>query len=370
MWTFTLTDDNGDTATVTYTEDGTPTVAEVATGLYNAWIASTHPLVNRLSAANPSDGVVKLTSKTAGVPFSVSLADSGTGTDTAVDTVANIGNNDAALDRNWSQNDAPDTGDDLIFEAGGVHLKYGLDFSGVSIGDFKVLEGCQSEFGRFDLGQFHYFQIAPTSFDYRGSAGLACFDIGSANIPVYIASYGSPSAIGRHAVYITGSDITTLEVVKGNVGLGVLDADAATAATILCGSLENTQSDVNLTIGENTTVTTVTQSGGNCKLRCAATTVNVFPSCTMVTEGTGAITTVNVYKGAKFVSNSSGTITTLNVWGEVDFTKDNTARTVTNLNLEDGGKLLITDNITVTNPTYPAGTGGGVYEVTAKSLQS
>lgn len=358
VWTFTLTEDDGSTTTISYTEDGSPTPTEIATGLCDAWNAGTHPSVARITATNPSAGVVVLTMDTAGVPFSVALADNGDGTHTETDTTANIGNNDGSLDRNWSQNDALDTGDDAIFEPGNVSWKYGLNQSSIALTDFKVAKGCQMDFGRFEFGKFHYLRIDPDSFDYRGNGSLAMFDIGSANISPYIESYGSPSVNGRNVVYIKGSNIATLKVSKGNVGVGVLDADTATVATILCGLLDNPQADVNLLIGSGTTLTTLTQAGGLCLMRCAATTVNLNGG-ELTSEGSGAITTVNVRPKTKFYPKSSGTITTLNCWGLTDCTRDQSAKTITTINPKPGGKLILNSSVTV--GTINALTEPGVF---------
>lgn len=364
VWTLTLTQDNGDTSTVTYTNDGSPTVTEIATGLYAAWEAATHPDLARVTATNPSAGVFKLTADTAGVPFSVALTNNGTGTSSAVDTTANIGNTDGSLARNWSNNAVLTNGNDAIFEPGSVHLMYGLNQSSITLADFKVMRGCNSDFGRFEFGKFHYFRIDPDSFDFRGGGSLCMFDIGSANIAAYIEAYGSPSAIGRHTVYIKGSNITTLEVAKGNVGIAALDADTATVATILCGLLDNPQADVDLTVGAGVTWTTLTQSGGRSTVRSGGTTLNIYPGGVCTTEGTGAITTVNVYSGAVFYPKSSGTITTLNLWGLADFSRDTTAKTVTTLNLKRGGKIIKHDNITVTTTNLPS-TSGGAFDTIA-----
>lgn len=365
VWTYTLTDDDGTTAAVTYTEDGSPTTTEIATGLYNALVASTDPKFLKLSFTNPSAGVFTVTARTAGVSFSGALADDDDGTHTTAATTASVGNEDASLDRNWSQNDAPDTGDDLIFEPGSVNVKYGLNQSSIAIADFRVMKGCSSQFGRFDDGVFHYFRIDPDAFDYRGSGQLAMFDIGSANISPYIEAYGSPSADGRHTVYIKGSNIATLTVAKGKVGVSVLDADTATVATILCGLLEQQSSDVDLTIGTGTTWTTTTQYGGKLLVKSAGTTLNIYKGGICTTEGSGAITTVNVYEGATFYPKSTGTITTLNLFGTADFTRHVGAKTVTTLNLKKGGTLIKHDAITIGTFNPPSASGGSFDTIKA-----
>lgn len=364
-WTYTLTDDDGTTAIVTYTEDGSPSVTEIATGLYNALVASTDPKFLKLSFTNPSAGVFTVTARTAGVPFSGALADDDDGTHSTVATTASVSNEDASLDRNWSQNDAPDTGDDLIFEPGSVNVKYGLNQSGAAIADFRVMKGCSSQFGRFDDGLFHYLRIDPDAFSYQGSGQLCLFDIGSTNISPYIEAYGSPSATGRHTFYIKGSDIATLTVAKGNVGIAPLDADTATVATILCGLLEQQASDVDLTVGTGTTWTTMTQYGGKSTVRSAGTTLNIYKGGVCITEGTGAITTVNVYEGATFYPKSTGTITTLNLYGTADFTRSVAAKTVTTLNLKKGGTLVKNDALTITTFSPPSASGGSIDTIKA-----
>lgn len=363
VWTFTFTNDDGSTATAAYTEDGSPSTTEVATGLAAAWNAATHPNMARITATNPSAGVVVLTSDTAGIPFSVALADDGTGTHTESDTTANIGNNDAALARNWSTNTVLTNSNDAIFEPGNVGLLYGLNQSSITLADFKVLRGFNGDFGRFEFGKFHYFRIDPDSFDFRGGGSLCLFDIGSANIPAYIEAYGSPSAIGRHCVYIKGSNITTLEVAKGNVGVAVLDADTATVATILCGLLDNPQSDVDMTIGSGVTLTTLTQFGGKCTQRCAASgTVTVGTGGTWSSQGSGSIARLDVYGTA--YPNSSGTITDLYAYGTVDMSRDRTARTVTNMRPQPGCTVILPPQVTVTNWVFPTtASGNGEYKI-------
>lgn len=364
-YSVTLTDDNGDTATITYTVANPPdtTTTLVATGFITAWNASTHPLVQQITATQ-SAGVVILTADTAGVPFTASTGGTGTWSGTG-NTTANVGNNDAGLDQNWSQDDAPDTGDDLIFEPGSVSLKYGLNISSIALTDFKVLKGMTGDFGRFEFGQYHYFRIDPDSFDFRGGGAMSLFDIGTAAIDIYVEGYGSAQTIGRWPFAIKGSAIATATFAKGTCAIAPFDADTATVTTAVCGLLENPQSDVDLTIGSGVTLTTLNVAAGKCTLKCAGTTVNVYKGGICTTEGTGAITTVNVYEGATFYPKSTGTITTLNVWGTVDFTRNLAAKTVSTLALKKGGKVTKHDAITITTFTPPSSSGGSYDILTA-----
>ncbi|TXH59103.1 MAG: hypothetical protein E6Q97_00580 [Desulfurellales bacterium] len=365
VWTFTMTLDDGSTATVTYTEDGSPTTTEIATGLYNAWNASTHPAISRITATNPVAGTVVLTADTAGVPFSVALSDSDDGTHTETNTTANVGNNDYGTAGNWSLNAVPASTNDVVISApasGGecTAIKYGLNQSAVDIATFRVTPDYNADIGRVEDGRVFYLRIDPDTVDYRSASNFAALDIGSANISPYIECNGFPST-GRHALYIKGSNIATLEVKKGNVGVAVQTGDTATVATILCAFLSNAQGDVQLKIGSGVTLTTLTQSGGQCDLGCAATTVSVSPDGVLTTSGTGAITTLNL-NGTAY-PNSTGTITTINLYaGVLDFRRDRSGRTVTTLNIlpreQQGPTVYNTAAITFTNrPVMPTDVG-------------
>lgn len=363
VWTLTLTLDDGSTKTVSYTEDGSPTVAEIATGLFTNWNASTDPDISKITAANPSDGVVTLTADTAGVPFVVALADTGDGTHTQSTSTANVGNNDWNTARNWSTNTVPTTDDDVIIQGpasgNSVAILYGLNQSGVALDDVYFRKDYNAQVGRFENGKAYYLRLDPNSFDYRASSSLALIDLHTAAIAPYIEANGTAGS-NRHALYLkAGANITTLTVKKGNVGLAVLPGETITVATIVCGFLTNQGSDVNLTIGSGVSLTTLTQNGGTCEQRCASTTSTCASGATLTTSGSGAIGTLNAY--GNVFPNSTGTVTTLN-WrlGNLDFSRDKTARTVTTLNIltpADGTSVLpvITshDSITYTNKPVP-----------------
>lgn len=349
VFTLTATDDDGNTESVSFTATAA-TVANVTAGLTAAWNASTNPLIAKYTAADETTKLT-LTATKAGVQPAISTSTTnGGGADTqtltATESTVGVGNNNYDQTRNWSTDALPTASDDVILGTGSVSIKYGLDQSSVAIGDFFVEPGYSGQIGRFEDGVGYYLQIDPDDFRYEGRGSLALFDIGSANISPFIKSDGRASTSGRHAVYIKGSNIATLEVVKGDVGVAALKGDTATVATIICGFVSTPQQDVNMVIGEGVTLTTLTQTGGTCELKCGATTVNVSAEGTLTTEGTGAITTMNAY--GTVYPNSTGTIGTLNAWGTVDFSRDRSARTVTTLNLKPGAKVIVHSGITIT----------------------
>lgn len=350
VWTLTLTDDKGNTHTVSYTEDGTPTTAEVATGLFDAWNASANPFLSRITATNPSADVLVLTADTQGRPFSVALADDGSGTHTETDTTANVGFNDWEGTYNWTDDALPDQYDDVVFEKGKADVLYGLDQSAVQIADFFTERDCQSNFGRQEFGEYFFLKLKPTAFDYRGNGRVCLFDLGSEAIGAYVEAYGTPGQQGQPTVFLKGSALTTIEIARGNVGIAAVQGDTATVATVLIGQQAQQgafQSNIHAILGAGLTLTTLTQSAGMCTMRCGATTATCSLGAILVTEGSGAITTLNAY--GTVYPNSSGTITTLNVHGICDMTRDRTARTVTNCNLYPGALLIYPPQVTFTN---------------------
>ncbi len=367
VWTGTLTLSNGDTETVTYTEDGSPTPTEIGAGLVAAWNLSAKPHIAAITAATTVAGSFTLTADTAGVPFSFAMADNSDGTHTQTATTANVGNSDFNAARNWQLDAVPVATNDVLFDFATTarDVLYGLDQSAVALADFRVFPKCASSFGLFENGVGYYFKIDPDLFRYEGSGPLAMFDIGSANIEAYINATGTPTT-GRHCVYFKGSNVTTATINKGNVGIAMLDGDTATIATIKTGYVTALETDVALTVGSGVTLTTIDLGGGTCNLRCAATTATAGIGTTLTTEGTGAITTLNCY--GTCYPNSTGTITTLNAYSgcTVDLSRSKAARTITTLNRYPGSNVIIGSWVTVTNTIEIKTAGPGVIKTTIR----
>ena len=354
----TITDDNGDTATITYTVVNPPdtTTTLVATGLITAWNASLNPLISKFTATQ-SSGQVILTADTAGRPFAFSTGGTGTWTGTG-NTTEPVSNNDYGQATNWSTDAAPTTNDDVVLGDGSVAVKYGLDQSSAAIDEFNVSSGWTGDIGRWDDGKLHYLQIDPDSFEYRGRSQLAAFDLGSANIAANIQGSGTPSTTGGSAVYIKGSNLTTLTVNSGNVGVAMADNDTATVATVRVNQLSGVTAPT-VAIGSGATLTTLSASAGTITQRCASTTTTVGADATLTTLGTGTIGTVNCYGTGYF--NSTGTITDLYAYGTGDFSQSTVARTVTNLRPQPGYTIILASGVTVTNIIQP--TNPGTYTI-------
>lgn len=343
-WTWTITGEDGTTKTLTFVDDGTPTTQEIVTGLVAAWNDSTHPFALAVTAADAGDPDITLTADTAGVPFYVTLAASGTGTASKASTTVNQGPNDYATEANWVEGSVPVANDDVRI-TGSQSITYGLDQGSVELDDF-IVENYTGEIG--SAGAKLQIDMADADRFEFDSTGQAYINVGSAAITAVVQRTKSQS--GRQAgLHLTGTAIATLRVEGGSVLL-----DGSTVTTVVV------ESGAKAVIPGGNTVTTVNTGGSGSVLEVAATTVNVVGG-TLETNGSGAITTLNVDDGT-VTANSTGTITTLNAdGGTTDFTKQSIARTVTTVNAR-GGKVKYDPNVlTITN----AIAGPGPLEVRA-----
>lgn len=356
-WTATVTLDDNTTFTVVYTEDGSPTVTEIAAGLHAAWQASTHPESKRITSTNPSAGVWTLTG-TSGRPFTVALSAEVDGTFTET-TTAGVSNSDYAQASNHSTDAVPVASDNVTIGGPGPNqqaasILYGLYQETVTIDAFKTLAEYTGQIGRIEDGKAFYLVVDPDSFDFRSTGQLNLINLTDAAIAGFIKSSAQPTQ-GRKAIYLLGSALTTWEIAKGSVGIAAFPNETATIATLLVSFDQNQGSDCDIELGSGLTLTTLTQSGGKVLQRCASTTTSVSKGATWTSEGTGAITTLNLY-GNGF-GNSSGTITTCNLWGTLDLSGDRTARTITTLNRKPGSVLIRHSGITITTDNKPTDPG-------------
>jgi hypothetical protein len=227
---------------------------------------------------------------------------------------------------NWSPSGVPTTSDSVYLTADySVDITGSLDQSSVAIDKF-VVDGFTGKIGTLALG---YLQIDPDSFSFSGS-GVSFIDIGSAAINLDIRSTASGGT--TRGLYVKGSAIVVLSLIRGDVGLANQYGETSTAATIrVTGGT--------LTCGTGCTLTTVDSYGGRTKLGANVTTLNAY-SGNITTSSTAAITTLNGF-GGTITHNGTGAITTANLEGAtLDLTDSGLARTVTTLNLKANGSII------------------------------
>jgi hypothetical protein len=346
----TLTLDNSSTIVVTFTATAA-TVANVTAGLTAAWNAD--PIASLWATAADVTTYMTLTATSAGVPFSVaaSTLDHGganTQTLTKVSVTANKGPLAFNTKSNWAEGIVPVAGDDITLISG--QWAYELLQSAIVTGKFFVAKTYTKGIGL----PGYRASIAPTSFVAEGSGTSAWFiNFNAANIPLLINS--TPTPTSGFGLDLIGSNLTTVTINSGNVGIAINAGDTATVATV---NLVNGS----CTCGIGVTLTSFLQSNGTGVFRCNVTNASV-DSGTLSSQGTATITTARV-SGGTFVANSSGTITTLNVVdGTCDFNQSRIARTVASTNWSGGNILADSNVITFTNGIQPS----GILSLTAKA---
>lgn len=252
----------------------------------------------------------------------------------------------------------PVAADHVRIPAGSAAISSGLDQSSVALGDFIVEDGYAQTIGSSSAP----LRIDPDRFEFSGT-GVAYIDLHSANIAPQVFRSASAST-GNYGLYLTGSNLTTLSVMGGTVGVAVRGGETSTVATI------RVTDAAKVGIGSGVSLTTLYTSAGDVisQTSSAITTVTLEGG-TIKTEGTGAITTLNVDKGT-FTGNSTGTVTTANLTGSgaiLDLTKSGASRTYSTINHSQGRLRYDKNVVTVTTYNPPASSVGPV-ELNATAL--
>lgn len=252
---------------------------------------------------------------------------------------------DSKNDSHVTMTAIPATGDDVVIPATATQaITSGLDQSGVAIADFLV-KGFAGAIG----SKTGYLLIDPDRFEFD-SEGESFINIGSANINVEVHATADADE-GERGLYLLGSNIATLSVRDGDVGVAVQGGETSTVATIrVVGE------GASVWLGDDVSLTTFSQSAGDNLLNCAATTVNMDGG-EIRTEGEGAITTFNANFGQATL-NSVGAVGTLVLdGGDVDMTQSGEARTVTTRKGNRGSFSYDPNVVTITNkdtaPDFP-----------------
>ena len=230
---------------------------------------------------------------------------------------------------NWEEGSVPVSTDEVVIPAGSQKITAGLNQSAVTLAGLQVERGYDQNIGT----SAGYLQIGlSAAASLQTTAGQQFFDFGSSNVNIEVLGSGS-AATGQSAINIIGSNLATVSIISGSVGIATALAKSATVATlrVLGGSVW---------CGDNVTLTTLNLYGGSVLQQCSSTTSTVY-SGTLTTKGTGTITTANLYSGT-FTGNSTGTITTLNGYGgSIVLDGSGLARTITTLNANATDPLSI-----------------------------
>ena len=377
IFTLTIAGLDGTSTSISFTATAA-TVANVTAGLTTAWNASTHALCTPITASDQTT-YMDLTADTAGVAFYVtSSATDGGGTDDQTLTravgTANGGPQDWSDANNWDSGSVPGgaASQDVYIDFATEEIIYGLDQSGISntLNSLNIGQSFTGKIGYNGATGYSgtYLQIKSTTVNigqHNGSGSPTgstrlMINTGSTASTINIYNSASTSADSNKPAIrlLANSASTVINVNKGAVGVAYESGESATVGTIRQSYVNNQSTDASSYISDGVTLTTLYKTGGTCELECGATTVtNDFGS--IKTTGSGAITTFN-HNGGTATLNSTGTITTLNALGGlVDMTKDQKAKTVTTLKLDNSGQFKYDPSVvTLTNKIVPYDTTG------------
>lgn len=302
--------------------------------------------------------VITATANTAGIPFTITSASSGTGTLVTAVSVVNSGPNDIKVAANYDSGSLPATGDSLYLDGTGVDMLWNLDaLAAVTLTSLTIastFEASQSGDGTIGLPEMNtlgnapyaeyrprYLQIGATTctIGHGNGAGSGRIKIDFGGVQTNLLVYGSASGADPdlEAILVKGSHVGNAAVVSGgSVAIAGFGGETAALATLALAAGTNGAPQVRT--GAGCTLTTLNMANGDVLLGTAPTTVNKTGGSLVIEDGNA--TTLNE-RGGDTTYLGAGTITTLLVGagGSVDFSQDIRARTITNCTLYAGAAL-------------------------------
>lgn len=360
--TFTLTM-NG--KSVTYTANGSDTVATVCDALVAAWNASTVAEHEEVTASD-STTYVTFTADTEGKPFTLTSIASGSATNVRAAVTACSGPNFWSIAANWDTAAVPVDTDDVILQDSDVSVLYGLDQSAVALTSLTIAASFTGDIGLpvyDDDGDYYqyretYLEIGSTTTTIGSGPGSGMkrgkLNLGTGgSSTLNIHGSGSPADDGLEAILIViGGASNVLNYTAGSVGVAVEAGQTGRVDTVRQGYEESRSSDTRLRFGAGVTLSsaTITKSGGVLQTNSAVSSLTQTGGDTE-TFGSGTITTLNIDGGA--VYHNAATITTLNggSGGKIDLSRDMRDKTITNCVLSSGFEYIDPNGVTVGNVT-------------------
>lgn len=316
-------------------------------------------------------------------PAATSYVDTGSispsGAPPTANTTVSSGPNDISCRGNYSGNLLPVNSDSFYLTNSSQGLLYNLNvLSGVTLALMQVDTTFTGAIGLPAYNANGYQEYRPqklavgaTLLNYLpgtgGGNGFHQITLGSVQTTANLAVAAQPTVQGRPALLIEGTNASnTLTVTQGNVASAIDPGVISTWATVRIGYQTQVNSDVQLNLGPDCTLTTIVQDGGQATVQAAFTTWTVNAGSAVVL-GSGAGTTLDNEAGS-ISYEGTGTITTLTVGEAATFDKSADPRTMTVTNCTCYGTINDPNKvITFTNPiSVPLGlanSSGGVGAV-------
>lgn len=333
---------------------GTADVATTAAALVVLLNASTDARFSVITWDNPSAGTITGTADSPGVPFIVTLTETGAGTGSVTNftnSTENSGPNDFDTDANWSAGAVPVDTDDVVVANSAVSILYGLDQVDLELASFTVRDTFTGHIGlprTNSAGNIEYLRrylkltATVATIDSRGSGRIYLeFDTDS-KTAITVNGSGTSATAGLPSILLIGGHTTnTLSINRGDVGVALETGQTAFLASVDMAYISRQSTDANLTCGAGvvfTASTTLTKNGGVATIRSNIATISQTAG-TVAVEGSAAITTLlDIVSGTCFYK-SSGTITLVDVAGVLDFRHDSQSRVVTTINAYKGSAI-------------------------------
>jgi len=369
---------------------GNTSTTQTATDLFTALAASTDPYFTAVTWTNPSADTITGTAVVAGVPFVATLTVSGgTGTVSGFsDSTVTSGPNDWSTAANWSAGSIPANGDDVVIDSSSVNISWGLAQSGVTLDSLTIKKIFTGKIGlnsrafatsidaeTEDATEVEYRQaylnIKSDRWDIGENFGpskpagsqriMMDVDANPGTIINIFDTSSTPSETGLPSIRILCNDATTdLFVRKAQGGVGIAVDAADEVSSIRKVSISDNSTTSRMTLSSGVTVLNYDQKGGINVLDAAATITTVdVKGGTLTSEGDYTVTTGTI-SGGTWVFNHTKTsgveIATLTIdGGTLDANQVNEARTITTLNLNNGGTVKADpDNLTITTLNHEA----------------
>ena len=352
---------NGDTQSGTGAHISTPTFADGGGNIIPEF---------REVTASVSGSVVTLTADTAGKPFVLTVTETTAGSGTASEATATAATGKHFFNDtdNWSGSTVPVDSDTVVFDNSDIDCLYAIDQNAVSPEITKIY---QSYTGRIGLPEINVDDTAYPYREYRdrflklnasGDSVTNDIDIGigsgrgsqrinmdlhSGTNLVTVHNSGSRELSNIPPVNLKGGGASSqLTIVKGDVGIALIDGDTTTFTTVRMGYRDNRESDAKLYAGANAALTTVNKDGGELESWAAITTLTQHAGVTKHRQG--AITTLNG-RGGHVIYNSTTALATATLTNDchLDFSQDLRAKAVTNPVERYGSDTKISDPFNV-----------------------
>ena len=285
-------------------------------------------------------------------------------------TTWNGSSGDWSASGNWT-NGVPVSTDDVYFENNSQSVTTGFPSGTVNLASLNIDQSYTGSLATAATGPLS-LGITALNIGYHNGPGTPAgspsiyLNLGSATAStITVSNTGTSADASRAPVRLYGSNAgNTMTVIKGKVEFGTNVTDTTSVLdklTVLYDTKVATDADV--FIGSGVHLDEVDMHGGDVFIEMKDSEpldLATVRAGILTTSGNGDLTTLTVHGGTVYCSHgepSSGTepsVGTLNVYGgsgTVDFTKSQTARNVTHMNLDPGGTIKYNDSVVTVDTT-------------------